>query len=276
MTPIRVSSIFLSPLMLALAACGQPVAPPTEPPKAENPGPPLTPNPMPPSYIGRWAATIDQCQTGAWVFTDKGLTTAGEVSCTFSQVTPNETGWIAEGACTAQAPAAPASLVLNTTRGGGARTLAVSGGPFTSSQVLAACPEPAPQAPAPAAPDEAAAIDIRVAAGADPAVKPYEFKHKLLIAKAWRVNDQVIKIVEPRAAAAGRPAGERSYYFRPGETDPFLVRHEAAAYAFEGGKLTSVAGVDGASPNTNTPPDKGQIETRVLTRARELRIAADG
>jgi hypothetical protein len=140
MRAIARACLLLLPLGL-LAACNPPAAP-AKPPKAVNPGPPLTPNPMPPGYIGVWAAGADQCPTLPWTVSDKGLTAAGKVSCAFNQVTPNETGWIAEGACTVDAASAPASLVLNTTRTGAVRTLAISGGPFKTPLVLQGCEAP--------------------------------------------------------------------------------------------------------------------------------------
>lgn len=261
------------------AACGQP-APPATPPVAQNPGPPLTPNPMPPGYVGRWAASADLCEAGAWVFTDKGLTTAGEVSCTFTAVTPNESGWIAEGACIAQAPAAPASLVLNTTRAGAERTLAVSGGPFKGPQVLTACDVPggppapgAAAAPGPTGLADAAAIDSRIAAAGD-GIKAGEFKQDGLIAKAWREGDAIVRITEPLMGGVGRKIGERSFYYRPGDLDPFLVRDAEAAYALEGGKLTAVYSREGTELQARAARDKAEIEGRVLSRARELRTAA--
>ncbi len=257
-------------LAVTLAACGQPAPPPAAPPAAQNPGPPLIPNPMPPSYIGRWAASADLCETGAWTFTDKGLVTAGEVACSFSAVTPNESGWIAEGSCTAQAPAAPATLVLNTTRTGPTRTLAVSGGPFKGPQVLVACEATGQSAAAvlvaPAGLAAAAALDSRIAA-ADAALIPGVVKLRGETAKVWREGAAVVRITEAAA-------GERSYYYRPGDLDPFLIRDADAAYALDGGRLTAVYGRDGAEAKGRADGDRAQIEGEVVTRARALRAAA--
>jgi hypothetical protein len=274
MRPERTTVLIAASLAAALGACGEQAQRPTKPPVAFNPGPAQPPNTQPPSYVGRWAATAELCDDGAWVFTDRSLATAGEVSCTFADVTANETGWIAEGACIAQAPAAPASLVLNTTRAGPNRTLAVSGGPFSGPQVLIACPlKPTGRLA------EAAAIDDHITAEAgvaDSAVKPYEFKYKLMIGKAWRQDDQVLKLAEPLNADVGGRLGERLYYFHPGEADPFLIRDSEVSYAFEAGKLSSVLSREGTELQAPADRDKAEIEGRLMARARELRRAADG
>ena len=266
------------PLALA-AACSRPAPPPTPAPKAENPGPPMTPNPMPPGYVGRWAPSADLCQTSAWVFTDKALTTTGAVNCTFVQVTPNESGWIAEGACAAEAPAAPATLVLNTTRAGAQRTLAVSGNPFAAPQVLVTCDGPGgppdPAAAAAARLAEARAIDGRILAVTG-GVQPFDFKLKLLDLKGWRQDGQLVRITEPLSGEGGKSQGERSFYFRPGESDPFVVRAADTAYVFDGGKLMAVFGREGVELQPRSDKGQAEIETRVLGRARDVRAAAGG
>ena len=287
MRPSNRPILALAPLCGLLAACNPQSQPPARAPAAQNPGPPLTPDPMPPSYIGRWAATPDLCAAGAWVFTEKALNTAGEVGCTFTQVTPNDAGWIAEGACTAQAPAKPATLVLVTARSSAARTLAVSGGPFARAQVLVACDEAtgAPPimsqsrgAPVPAAAGAVLDADALDKAIADPAagVQPFEFRRGPLVAKGWRRGGAVVKIVEPLPADAGRNSGERAFYFRPGSPDPFLVRDPQALYALEGGKLLGVYSRDGAALQPPTPRDRAEIEGQVLAHGRDLHAAAEG
>lgn len=268
---IRLPTVLMSAAVaLAAAGCGQPSAPPAAPPKAQNPGPPMTPNPMPPTYVGRWAATPDLCDTGAWVFTPTGLTTAGEISCNFSQVTPNETGWIAEGACVAQGPAKPASLVLNTTRAGQSRTLAVSGGPFSGSQVLGVCPTPAlTGSPL----EDAAAIEGRIAEPTGGAVS-----HDLMIdgltGKAWFHEGAIIKIVEPVAGDGGVKLTERVYYFRPAQAAPFLVRDPEVTYALKDGKLAAAYSREGAALQAPSATDRAEIEGRLVLRAAELLKAA--
>lgn len=263
----RLALLLLLPLAVA---CGQP-APPQKAPVAVNPGSPVPPDILPPTYVGRWAARPDLCASGAWVFSDKTLTTAGEVSCTFTQITANETGWIAEGACIAQKPAAAATLVLNTTGAGQTRTLAVSGGPFTAPQVLTVCPVNPADLARPLA--DAEALDRRIAAApADIAVA--DFNQGSLISRAWRQGGQIIKIAEPVIGDLGRKMAERHYYFRPGELTPYLIRESEASYAVEGGKIAAVFSRDGVELQMSADRDKAELERRLLGRATELRQAA--
>lgn len=265
----RLALLLLLPLT---TACGEPAPPPQKAPVAVNPGPPVPPETLPPTYVGRWAARPDLCASGAWVFTEKTLRTAGEVSCTFTQMTPNETGWIAEGACIAQAPAAPATLVLNTTGAGQTRTLAVSGGPFTAPQVLKACPVNPADLARPVA--DAEAQDRRIAA--TPAkIAVADFTQGSLISQAWREDGQVIKIAEPLIGDVGRKLAERHYYFRPGQPLPYLIRESEAAYAVEAGKIAAVFSRDGVELQMPADRDKAELERRLLGRAAELRKAAE-
>lgn len=260
-------------LLLPLAtACGEPAPPPRKAPVAVNPGPPAPPDTLPPTYVGRWAARPDLCASGAWVFTDKTLTTAGEVSCTFTQITPNETGWIAEGGCIAQAPASPATLVLNTTGAGQTRTLAVSGGPFTAPRVLTSCPVNPADLARPVA--DAEAQDRRIAAG--PAnIAMADFTQGSLISQAWREDGQIVKLAEPLLGDVGRKLAERQYYFRPGEPAPYLIRESQASYAVEDGEIAAVFSRDGVELQMPADRDKAELERRLLGRAAQLRQAAE-
>ncbi len=53
-------------------------------------------------YAGRWAATQQLCDTGAWRFQPKRLDTAGEVSCTFDTVTKVPGGYDIAASCLAE------------------------------------------------------------------------------------------------------------------------------------------------------------------------------
>lgn len=265
----RLALVMLLPLA---TACGQSAAPPAKAPVAVNPGPPTPPDVIPPTYVGRWAARPGLCASGAWVFSDRSLTTAGEVSCTFTRVTANETGWIAEGACAAQAPAAPATLVLNATGAGQSRGLAVSGGPFASPQVLAACPVNPADLAKPLA--EAEALDKRIAA-APAALPATEFRQGALISQAWREDGQVVKLAEPLLGDMGRKLAERHYFFRPDQLGPFLIRESQAAYAVDAGRIVAVFSRDGVELQMPADRDKAELERRLLGRAGELRSAAE-
>jgi hypothetical protein len=53
-------------------------------------------------YAGRWAATQQLCDTGAWRFQPKRLDTAGEVSCTFDNVEKVPGGYDIAASCLAE------------------------------------------------------------------------------------------------------------------------------------------------------------------------------
>ncbi|HEU4958779.1 MAG TPA: hypothetical protein VFT56_00080 [Sphingomonas sp.] len=126
----------LAPVLL-LAACSQPqdTAENATPPAANEAIPPSpspsttsTPSPAPapttkpgrlpaatgaqPRYIGRWAATRQLCEGGAWRFYATHLETAGEVSCTFGKVDTVPGGYDIHATCTAEAPPAPDTIKL--------------------------------------------------------------------------------------------------------------------------------------------------------------------
>jgi hypothetical protein len=164
--------------------------------------------------------------------------------------------------------ASASSIVLNTTRTGDARNLAVSGGPFKAPQVLLACApiaDPA-QAAAVSAVEAAKAVDARLLA-----TQSFDVKLSALTAKGWREAGQVTRITEPLPG----DDGARSYYFRPGEADPFLVRDAQGAYAFEGGKLSAVFSREGAPLQPVIDKDRMELEVRFVQRGRDLKQAAD-
>ena len=138
-----------APLLLLLAAAcgreearelapdGSAAAPPSAAVAPEQAQAASTPGPD--VYVGRWAAQPNLCASGAWVFAADRLTTAGEVSCTFSEVERTQAGWEIAARCTAQAPAEDATITLTLTDPAPPETMTVSGGPFTSV-TLRRCP----------------------------------------------------------------------------------------------------------------------------------------
>jgi hypothetical protein len=81
----------------------------TAEPAAPTPSPiaAATPGKLPPAdsaqrYVGRWAARQQLCDTGAWRFEPKRLTTAGEVSCDFDDVTKVPGGYDIAATCLAE------------------------------------------------------------------------------------------------------------------------------------------------------------------------------
>ncbi len=115
MTRILLSAPFLS--VLLLAGCQTEATAPV-PLGGETP-----------FYVGRWAADPSYCAAGAWVFAERSLNTAGEVSCTFTTVTSTATGYTIQASCTAEAPPAPATIRLSYAQS--AQALLVEGGPFS-------------------------------------------------------------------------------------------------------------------------------------------------
>ena len=65
-----------------------------------------------PRYVGRWAATEQQCASAAWRFHATHLETAGEVSCSYPRVDTVPGGYDLHAACTAEAPPAPDLIKL--------------------------------------------------------------------------------------------------------------------------------------------------------------------
>lgn len=120
-------------LLLLLAACdGTPT--PAPPPAAERASPPpsrpIDPAAPPerPFFVGSWAAADTACGHAAWQISETGLSTPGEVSCSFDQVTPIPEGYDITATCTAEGP--PQSQHIKFSYATSARALLVEGGPF--------------------------------------------------------------------------------------------------------------------------------------------------
>ena len=79
-------------------------------------------------WVGRWAANANLCQGGAWDFTIGGVSTAGEVSCTFERLRDIPGGVEADATCIAQAP--PEAHTIRLIYAQPAQALRVEGGPF--------------------------------------------------------------------------------------------------------------------------------------------------
>jgi hypothetical protein len=79
-----------------------------------------------PRYVGLWAAAAEGCDDPAWRFEPRRLTTKGEVSCTFNDVSAIPGGYAIAAACTAEAPPAPARLQLSFSEA--ASAMLISGG----------------------------------------------------------------------------------------------------------------------------------------------------
>ena len=116
-------SLLFGALALGLAACGQPSSTTTA--TAPDGGELL---PMTPGFVGRWAADASMCSFGAWDWRADGVTTAGEVSCTFSQVTPVPGGYDISAMCLAEGVSTPSQIRVRFPESAGGMT--VDGGPW--------------------------------------------------------------------------------------------------------------------------------------------------
>jgi len=83
--------------VLALAACGQPVEPPANPPPVE-----ASSAPEGPRFVGPWAASQEMCEDPAWRFEAREVTTQGHVHCAFNSVTEIPGRYSVNAACNAE------------------------------------------------------------------------------------------------------------------------------------------------------------------------------
>jgi len=129
---------------LAMIACADPAEPPPDPDAAAQVGEvePLQRTLPPPSettprYVGLWATTADGCSDPAWRFEERRITTRGEVSCEFQNVTLTEHGYNIQAQCTVQAPPEPHNIRLSFSES--ARAMMVTGGPWQRGTALVHC-----------------------------------------------------------------------------------------------------------------------------------------
>jgi len=173
--------------LLLLAACGrsqsgneaaQPAGEPVNRtlPAPAAPAPARAPAPAAatPFYVGRWAPRAELCGAGAWLIDEKGLHTAGEISCRFDGA-PQGAGPVeVEATCLADGMSRKWRLRMAYAQS--ARALLVENGPFADTGLVRCGPLPArAETPSPSAsnaiaPDEArpdTAAEADAAAAAD-------------------------------------------------------------------------------------------------------------
>ena len=129
-------------ILLLLAACErQAEAPSARTPAVPPPAPAATPaSPAEPAfYVGRWAARPELCAEGAWVITERGIDTAGEVSCRFEPPPPGPGPVEVNAICTAEGPPKPWRLRLAYAQS--AQALLIENGPFADIGLIR-CPAP--------------------------------------------------------------------------------------------------------------------------------------
>lgn len=90
-----------------------------------------------PRFVGEWAVSADGCTAPPWHWTAQGVSTEGEVSCTFSKIDMTPTGYNIDASCSAEAPPAPYQIQLAFAES--ARAMMVSGGPWEGPISLIYC-----------------------------------------------------------------------------------------------------------------------------------------
>ena len=85
---------------------------------------------------------------------------------------------------------------------------------------------------------------------------------------AWRTAGDALRLYEATSD------GDRYYYYRRGESDPYLVRDSGYAYAYSGGNLVTVYDDRGRALDRNETDRRSEYAGRYLARARSLERAA--
>lgn len=132
-------------LGLALAACGPSAVRQTDPDAAASQSldRSLPPARAEPRYVGLWGASDETCATTAWTITANSLTTPGDVSCSFDQVTEIPAGYDIQATCAAEG--APTQSRMQFSFAQSAQALLIAGGPWAAPTALVHCgPLPAP------------------------------------------------------------------------------------------------------------------------------------
>lgn len=131
-------------LCVALIACSPPAEPEPDADAAAQVGDaqPLPSTLPPPSsttprYVGLWATTAEGCADPAWRFEAARVSTQGEVTCEFRNVTMTDRGYDIQAMCTAESPPTPYSIQLSFAES--ARAMMISGGPWQSGTALVHC-----------------------------------------------------------------------------------------------------------------------------------------
>jgi hypothetical protein len=132
--------------LLSLAACGpaQPPAEPTPHPDAaaqlgepEQLSATLPPASQNLRFVGNWATTADQCANPPWRFRADGVSTQGEVSCAFNDISDIPGGYQIDAACHAEGVQTQEQIQL--TFAESAQAMMVAGGPWGDAIGLVHC-----------------------------------------------------------------------------------------------------------------------------------------
>lgn len=88
-------------LLLMLAACTEPAAPPTPVEVAR-----------PYAFVGDWAVNADYCRQYAWEFREDHVATPGEVYCRWDEVERTAAGYRLSGTCMSEGTSNPDAATL--------------------------------------------------------------------------------------------------------------------------------------------------------------------
>lgn len=131
-------------ISIGMIACTEPAAPPPDPQAAEQVGeaealphtlPP--PSATTPRYVGLWATTQAGCESPAWLWEANSVSTEGEVSCDFNNVTLTDTGYAIAASCTAEGVSTTHNMQISFAES--ARAMMVSNGPWQGPTSLVYC-----------------------------------------------------------------------------------------------------------------------------------------
>lgn len=131
-------------LAIALIACTESAEPPPDPEAAAQVGEaePLPSTLPPPSeeaprYVGLWATTAEGCTNPAWRFRRDGVSTLGEVSCSFEQVSNTNSGYEIAATCHAEGTTTQHNMQVSFAES--ARAMMISDGPWSGATSLVYC-----------------------------------------------------------------------------------------------------------------------------------------
>lgn len=226
-------ALLLAPCLLV--GCGDGSTPDATPPAAAV----STAAALPEDVVGRWAADPELCGRFGWRISSRAITSDSGVACALESLRPNAGGWTASASCVDDRGGV---IELNPAPGDPA-TLVISGAPFAAPLDLVRCTPGDPPARDPHAPLEAAAqVDLAIVSDPESIVSRTD-ENNAVVRRAWWRDGELLKIVEPTVGRGEGP--RRSYYFRPGESEPFLIRSPEGAFAFADGRLMQVFSPEG-------------------------------
>ncbi|GIK48939.1 MAG: hypothetical protein KJZ75_10835 [Hyphomonadaceae bacterium] len=130
--------------------CTEPVEPPPDPEAAAQVGaaeplPRILPPPSEsqPRFVGLWATGAEGCAQPAWRFRRDGVSTLGEVSCSFESVSATPTGYDVAATCHAEGVTSTHAMQFSFAES--ARAMMIADGPWAGPTSLVYCgPAPAP------------------------------------------------------------------------------------------------------------------------------------